>query len=144
MFALVRLCVAGAIAVTFGYTWTVGQGGLKQVNSNLCELWRSLPLWTYDKCEFQYGLVIAWLVVAFAVGVWLFIEVCQLIEKIKVRKNRLLAHSLLYTAYFRTRKSEGLITRKLSVTESRRASQFRGTSRVRKVIVFVLKSRNVA
>src|ERR1035437_5194740 len=51
---------------------------------------------------------------------------------------------LLYTAYFRTRKSEGLITRKLSVTESRRASQFRGTSRVRKVIVFVLKSRNVA
>ena len=50
----------------------------------------------------------------------------------------------LYTAYFRTRKSEGLITRKLSVTESRRASQFRGTSRVRKVIVFVLKSRNVA
>src|ERR1019366_1174675 len=51
---------------------------------------------------------------------------------------------LLYTAYFRTRKSEGLITRKLSVTESRRASQFRGTSRVRKVVVFVLKSRNVA
>src|SRR5450759_1838747 len=51
---------------------------------------------------------------------------------------------LVYTAYFRTRKSEGLITRKLSVTESRRASQFRGTSRVRKVIVFVLKSRNVA
>src|ERR1035437_8698775 len=50
----------------------------------------------------------------------------------------------IYTAYFRTRKSEGLITRKLSVTESRRASQFRGTSRVRKVIVFVLKSRNVA
>src|ERR1019366_8284211 len=50
----------------------------------------------------------------------------------------------VYTAYFRTRKSEGLITRKLSVTESRRASQFRGTSRVRKVIVFVLKSRNVA
>ena len=63
-------------------------------------------------------------------------------HSIQARKWSALA--TLYTAYFRTRKSEGLITRKLSVTESRRASQFRGTSRVRKVIVFVLKSRNVA
>src|ERR1035437_7052096 len=60
------------------------------------------------------------------------------------RHSKMGKTAMVYTAYFRTRKSEGLITRKLSVTESRRASQFRGTSRVRKVIVFVLKSRNVA
>ena len=50
----------------------------------------------------------------------------------------------LYPAYFRTRNSEGLMMRKLSVTLSRRLLQFRGTSLVRKFMVFALKWRNVA
>jgi len=75
MFPVVRLFIAAAIAVTLGFTWTVGQGsGLAQVNKNLCELWASLPLPPYAACEFQYVLVVVWAVAAVAVFVWLTAE----------------------------------------------------------------------
>ncbi len=77
-FSLVRLLFATAIAVTLGFTWTVGQGGLKQTNSNLCDLWSSLLLPPYPNCEFQFVLPALW-IVAFTVAViWALVELYRL------------------------------------------------------------------
>ena len=51
---------------------------------------------------------------------------------------------VIYPTYFTTRKSMGLMTRKLSVTWSRYSHQFLGTSRVRKVIVLRLNARKLS
>ena len=99
MFAnLVRLFVAAA-TVTAGFTWTVGQSGLKQTNSNLCELWNSLPLPAYPSCEFQYVLPVIWIVVFGAFVVWACVELFRLVRRLMARRNRMLAYSVL-TAFF--------------------------------------------
>lgn len=75
MLILVRLGLAVAAAMSLGYAWTVGQTGLKQTNRNLCELWASLPLPRYERCEFHYVLVVLWLFVAVVIVLWICIEV---------------------------------------------------------------------
>jgi hypothetical protein len=75
MLIFVRVSLAVAAAVSLGFAWTVGQTGLKQVNRNLCELWESLPLPHYERCEFQYTLVALWLIVAAAIVLWVGIEI---------------------------------------------------------------------
>jgi hypothetical protein len=79
LFRFVRLAFAAAIAVTLGFTWTVGQGGLKQTNSNLCELWSSLNLPAYPTCEFQFVLPIVWALAFLVACVWMAVELFRVI-----------------------------------------------------------------
>lgn len=92
---LVRLTVAVAVAVTTGFTWTVGQSGLRQTNSNLCDLWKSLPLPSYPSCEFQYVLPLVWGLVFFLALGWAFFELVKLIRKLDGRGPRLLSYLVL-------------------------------------------------
>jgi hypothetical protein len=83
MFTIVRPLVGAAAVVTLGFTWTVGQSGLAQTNRHLCELWRSLPLPNYQACEFQYALVVLWVVAAVAAAIWLAREIWLAVRKFR-------------------------------------------------------------
>ena len=72
---LVRASMLAAIALSGGFTWTVGQSGLSATNRNLCELWASLPIPAYPKCEFQNFLVYVWMAVAAMSVIWIGYEV---------------------------------------------------------------------
>src|SRR6478752_4065308 len=100
MFAnLVRFVIAAAVAVTTGFTWTVGQSGLHQTNTNLCDLWKSLPLPAYPSCEFQFILPIIWGFAFCLAVVWACIELFRLIQRLTARRNRLLFYSLLSSLF---------------------------------------------
>lgn len=81
MYAFVRIALVAALAMSGGFTWTVGQSGLKQTNTNLCELWASLPLPSYSGCEFQYGLVLAWAAVFALTILWVLIIIYRAARK---------------------------------------------------------------
>jgi hypothetical protein len=96
---LIRLLWVAVIAVSLGFVWTVGQGGLKQTNTNLCELWRSLPFLTYESCEFQQVLVYIWLGAAILGAVYIFIELYIWIGRQEKRGTRLFFHWIV-TLFF--------------------------------------------
>jgi hypothetical protein len=85
--------------VSLGFVWTVGQGGLKQTNTNLCELWRSLPVPAYESCEFQQVLVYIWLGAAILGAVYIFIELYIWVGRQEKRGTRLLFHWIV-TLFF--------------------------------------------
>ena len=90
MFRAVQAAVLAAVAVSGGFTWTVGQSGLTQTNKNLCELWASLPLPSYERCEFQNVLVIAWGIVSLVAAVWLIYESYKFLSNLISGKKKLL------------------------------------------------------
>ncbi len=96
MATYLRVLFGGLLAVTLGFTWTVGQSGLEQTNRNLCDLWRSVAPLRYESCEFQYVLVTIWFLAALAGGLRLLFEGCRLIGCVINRKRRLLALWLLF------------------------------------------------
>jgi hypothetical protein len=83
-FHAVRIAFFAALAVSGGFTWTVGQSGLQKTNQNLCELWASLPLPRYESCEFQYVLVGAWGLVAALGLLWIAVELFRYLRSWRV------------------------------------------------------------
>jgi hypothetical protein len=108
MFGIVRVSVAAALAVTLGFAWTVGQSGLAQTNTNLCELWHSFQfLPRYDSCEFQYVLVGLWSLAAIVGFVWLLFELFTLVRGLLSGGRPRLSLSLTEAAQFLYEEMEG-------------------------------------
>jgi hypothetical protein len=68
--------VSALVVLTFGYTWTVGQGGFDTVNHNLCELWNN-TFWTLSSCRFNIYILWVWGVGAALAGLFLIIEAAK-------------------------------------------------------------------
>jgi hypothetical protein len=45
--------------MTFGYIWTVGQGGFQAVNKNLCDLWED-TFGPPPSCQFNKSILLLW------------------------------------------------------------------------------------
>jgi len=89
--SVICLLWVAVIAVSVGFVWTVAQTGLKQTNTNLCELWRSLPLPPYQTCEFQEALVYIWLAAAPLGAIYIFFELYRWVNTFKNRSTQLVA-----------------------------------------------------
>jgi hypothetical protein len=65
--------IAGLWVMTYGYAWTVGQGGLAPVDRNLCDLWDAV-FWKAAECHPHQFLLPLWQIGAFIAAVFLVVD----------------------------------------------------------------------
>jgi hypothetical protein len=72
--------LSGLCIVTFGYIWTVGQGGFGTVNNNLCDLWKD-TFGQPPSCQFNKVILRLWGIGALAAALFLIFDLARWLRK---------------------------------------------------------------